>query len=388
MPRLTSLLPLALAASEGLSVAALRGQSSGRVVAPEGCPGSVALNAKGDCIDAVSGDQVDGRCCAEIPACQAETMSAMQAFAAHFQAYQRVCEVTALGMGPHGRLELRNEANLCEAECLDHVAGLMPLPDVRALRERCAGAAPNEFQGLEKLAGAVLGIREIQAQCSCPVTHVLNAVETRLADYEIACKLEETGEWLSREDDGRLCVPECQASEALSRPLAEDAEAVLAAASCGGAERLERLGRLLPLARDLDSRWKACGQPPASPASPASPSSPSIALEDQTCPDPSMRNHECGYFGIQQPECEERGCCWDPSEPNANWCYSRTGTVQCEHKCPTEYFPRPKRSACMEYWSTDPDPAVRGRECERVGCCWQPLEHNSDEAWCFYTPCL
>eukprot|EP00928_Gymnodinium_smaydae_P047589 TRINITY_DN31775_c0_g1_i1.p1 TRINITY_DN31775_c0_g1~~TRINITY_DN31775_c0_g1_i1.p1 ORF type:complete len:787 (-),score=166.46 TRINITY_DN31775_c0_g1_i1:77-2437(-) len=33
-----------------------------------------------------------------------------------------------------------------------------------------------------------------------------------------------------------------------------------------------------------------------------------------------------------------------------------------------------------------PDRNVRGRACESMGCCWDPLEHNSREPWCFHVP--
>ena len=32
---------------------------------------------------------------------------------------------------------------------------------------------------------------------------------------------------------------------------------------------------------------------------------------------------ECGYYGIKQPECEGKGCCWRPLEngSKAPWCF-------------------------------------------------------------------
>ena len=46
------------------------------------------------------------------------------------------------------------------------------------------------------------------------------------------------------------------------------------------------------------------------------------ALLDQCEIEPDARK-ECGYFGIKQPECEGKGCCWRPLEKGskAPWCF-------------------------------------------------------------------
>ena len=43
---------------------------------------------------------------------------------------------------------------------------------------------------------------------------------------------------------------------------------------------------------------------------------------DQCEIDPNKRK-ECGYFGIKQPECEGKGCCWRPlaKGSKAPWCF-------------------------------------------------------------------
>ena len=37
---------------------------------------------------------------------------------------------------------------------------------------------------------------------------------------------------------------------------------------------------------------------------------------------------ECGYFGINEAECEYRGCCWSPTTASGQpWCYYEKGNV-------------------------------------------------------------
>ena len=38
----------------------------------------------------------------------------------------------------------------------------------------------------------------------------------------------------------------------------------------------------------------------------------------------SERN-ECGWLGIDEALCNKRGCCWDPSDQNAKYCFLKKG---------------------------------------------------------------
>lgn len=115
--------------------------------------------------------------------------------------------------------------------------------------------------------------------------------------------------------------------------------------------------------------------------------------EEGLCPDRAMVSHNCGHLGITQDECEQKGCCWDPDHQlHRNWCYHSRSQKMCEQRCPDEYFDRQQRVECTPFLLlerfTHHDPAVRGDACMAMGCCWQELEHNSREPWCFHTPCL
>ena len=47
-----------------------------------------------------------------------------------------------------------------------------------------------------------------------------------------------------------------------------------------------------------------------------------LCVSDQCDIEPKARK-ECGYYGIKQPECESKGCCWSPLEngSKAPWCF-------------------------------------------------------------------
>jgi len=37
---------------------------------------------------------------------------------------------------------------------------------------------------------------------------------------------------------------------------------------------------------------------------------------------------ECGYFGINEAQCEYRGCCWSPTTASGQpWCYYERGNI-------------------------------------------------------------
>jgi len=86
----------------------------------------------------------------------------------------------------------------------------------------------------------------------------------------------------------------------------------------------------------------------------------------------------CGYnINGQQQRCEEQGCLWGPLEHGSQdpWCYHKFS-----HKCAVNGHDRQDCGAHLTWWQTDDH--KRG-ECESAGCCWQPTSHGENRPWCF-----
>eukprot|EP00013_Stygamoeba_regulata_P005203 CAMPEP_0177640502 /NCGR_PEP_ID=MMETSP0447-20121125/6576_1 /TAXON_ID=0 /ORGANISM="Stygamoeba regulata, Strain BSH-02190019" /LENGTH=1002 /DNA_ID=CAMNT_0019142575 /DNA_START=142 /DNA_END=3150 /DNA_ORIENTATION=- len=85
----------------------------------------------------------------------------------------------------------------------------------------------------------------------------------------------------------------------------------------------------------------------------------------------------CGYDGISQDECLDKGCCWDVINPDPKqipWCYygrdAQPGTVTCS--------PLKLRNNCGFI-------GMNQSQCEQVGCCWSEVSPNPNNLpWCFY----
>eukprot|EP01062_Namystynia_karyoxenos_P021368 TRINITY_DN1812_c0_g2_i1.p1 TRINITY_DN1812_c0_g2~~TRINITY_DN1812_c0_g2_i1.p1 ORF type:complete len:746 (+),score=218.97 TRINITY_DN1812_c0_g2_i1:77-2239(+) len=81
---------------------------------------------------------------------------------------------------------------------------------------------------------------------------------------------------------------------------------------------------------------------------------------------------ECGYSGIGQADCVDRGCCWDEVSPNPGgdpFCFHRLGCAAgSEHK-----------TACGFV-------GIDQGGCFDMGCCWEPVWPNPGAIpWCFHT---
>ena len=50
-----------------------------------------------------------------------------------------------------------------------------------------------------------------------------------------------------------------------------------------------------------------------------------IDLPDGLCPVAPSERQECGWYGIKEEECLEKSCCWDPTVPDAKWCFNQPG---------------------------------------------------------------
>ena len=62
------------------------------------------------------------------------------------------------------------------------------------------------------------------------------------------------------------------------------------------------------------------------------------ALAQLQCNVPNNDKVDCGYFGIQQPECEASGCCWVPVSKDGEakdtpWCFYQEGTTRPPSVC-------------------------------------------------------
>jgi len=87
-----------------------------------------------------------------------------------------------------------------------------------------------------------------------------------------------------------------------------------------------------------------------------------------TCNTKTTRG-DCGDYGIQQSDCEQRGCCWNPtSEQGQPWCFFKTNpSITCN--------PSGDRTECGYKGITDD-------ECFQKNCCWGPTSQDNDP-WCF-----
>lgn len=108
---------------------------------------------------------------------------------------------------------------------------------------------------------------------------------------------------------------------------------------------------------------------------------------------------DCGYPGVTQQSCEDKGCCWVPVEAQNNlflavdqstpddtpWCFN-AGSGPTPPPSPECDVSTGERLDCGQLGSTEAD-------CEAAGCCWSPVDiwnpfedpfKLSDTPWCFY----
>ena len=101
--------------------------------------------------------------------------------------------------------------------------------------------------------------------------------------------------------------------------------------------------------------------------------------EDLSCAAHELLKKDCGFYGINQKTCEEKGCCWkESSVQGVPWCfhgiddvptYITTGGKICA-------IDRENRVECG-YKGIDK------AECESRGCCWKIDDYESIIPWCF-----
>jgi hypothetical protein len=101
------------------------------------------------------------------------------------------------------------------------------------------------------------------------------------------------------------------------------------------------------------------------PLPPDQPPVPSRTCLTREC-GPALRL-DCGYYGINQQDCEARACCWDTTYHSVltiPYCfYDSICSVENQQKIDCGYV------------------GIKQKECVTKGCCWYP-EHSATP-WCF-----
>jgi len=99
-------------------------------------------------------------------------------------------------------------------------------------------------------------------------------------------------------------------------------------------------------------------------------------VECSTCDSCSQRT-DCGYQGINQRDCEGKGCLWCPSYvagvPSCVEIFSNNGG----DGSPTCDVNDSSKQDCGYF-------GVDQTSCEKEGCCWNESNDNSDIPWCYY----
>ena len=104
---------------------------------------------------------------------------------------------------------------------------------------------------------------------------------------------------------------------------------------------------------------------------------------------------DCGYPGIPDDVCRERGCCWDKSIANVPWCffgvYSTTGTSSST-STPRSTSTGTSSSTATTQAPCDVQPSSRKQcgqrtitrnQCINKGCCWELSSYHSVPS-CYY----
>mmetsp|Transcript_33419 Transcript_33419/g.93798 ORF Transcript_33419/g.93798 Transcript_33419/m.93798 type:complete len:571 (+) Transcript_33419:58-1770(+) len=102
------------------------------------------------------------------------------------------------------------------------------------------------------------------------------------------------------------------------------------------------------------------------------------------CDSNATDREDCGYSGIDEDECEGKGCCWEPVSPNPNnepWCFYPPNFAP-----PPPPPPSPPSENCNNdgYRVDCGYSGITESECEAKGCCWNELDDNPNNLpWCF-----
>ena len=102
--------------------------------------------------------------------------------------------------------------------------------------------------------------------------------------------------------------------------------------------------------------------------------------DNLSCGAHELLKKDCGFYGINQKTCEKRSCCWkESSVPGVPWCFhgiddEPTFLTTDGKTCAID---REDRKECGYKGIDKP-------ECEKRGCCWKIDEYESVVPWCFH----
>ena len=103
-------------------------------------------------------------------------------------------------------------------------------------------------------------------------------------------------------------------------------------------------------------------------------------ITDLSCKVHNPHKKDCGWYGINQEQCEEIGCCWKSDvNPKIPWCFNGqedTDTLRTIDNLHCRVL-RDDRKECGYY-------GIDKKECESRGCCWKNDEDDSEVPWCFH----
>ena len=102
--------------------------------------------------------------------------------------------------------------------------------------------------------------------------------------------------------------------------------------------------------------------------------------DDLSCGQYELLRKDCGWAGITQEECENKGCCYAQSSiQNVPWCYNGIDDV------PT-YLTLDSSKSCALDRDLREECGYKGiekAECESRDCCYKIDDYESIVPWCF-----
>ena len=103
--------------------------------------------------------------------------------------------------------------------------------------------------------------------------------------------------------------------------------------------------------------------------------------DDLSCGQYELLRKDCGWAGITQEECENKGCCYAQSSiQNVPWCYKGIDDV------PT-YLTLKTGLSCALDRNLRKECGYKGiekAECESKDCCYKIDDYESKVPWCFH----
>ena len=109
---------------------------------------------------------------------------------------------------------------------------------------------------------------------------------------------------------------------------------------------------------------------------------PTERTKDQlSCAAHELLKKDCGFYGIDQKKCEEKGCCWkESSVKGVPWCFygiDDVPTFKTLLSYKSCYLDKDLRKECG-YKGIDK------AECESRDCCWKIDDYESIIPWCYH----